>query len=206
MTEEISIMGSGGASRKRKIVKKKSNNAKKKMKVFQGTGEKVKVDRKMKKLFHKRAKEYNSDDDGDDDDNAADKSFPNKNHGAYSERNGYGTRKLGAEKLDDEPELSEGEDDDEDIEVLPAVTKFAEGCRAFRVAFKSIIKKNALDDVLGPILSGQKKLVAQKLAEEESEKKLRGEAKKEKLLVFERLYPLERIVIVCCRTFPYLVI
>ncbi|KAK4756457.1 hypothetical protein SAY87_006584 [Trapa incisa] len=184
MTEETSIAGSGGVLRKRKIGKKKSNNAKKKRKVFQGTGEKVKVDRKMKKLFRKRVKEYNSDDD--DDDNAADKSFPNKNQGAYSEKNGYGTRKLGADKLDEESELSEGEDDDENIEVLPTVTKFAEGCRAFRIAFKSIIKKSALDDVLGPILSGQKKLVAQKLAEEESEKKLRGEAKKEKLLIGEK--------------------
>lgn len=36
----------------------------------------------------------------------------------------------------------------------------------------------------GPILSANKKLVAEKLAEEEAEQKVKGEAKKEKRLVF----------------------
>lgn len=36
----------------------------------------------------------------------------------------------------------------------------------------------------GPILSANKKLVAEKLAEEEAERKVKGEAKKEKRLVF----------------------
>ena len=36
----------------------------------------------------------------------------------------------------------------------------------------------------GPVLSGHQKLVAEKLAEEEAERKVKGEAKKEKHLVF----------------------
>lgn len=35
----------------------------------------------------------------------------------------------------------------------------------------------------GPVLSAHKKLVAEKLAEEETERKVKGEAKKEKHLV-----------------------
>lgn len=142
MAEGTSISEAGGVLKKRKLGNKKYGKAKKKLKVFQGTGEKVKVDRRMKKLFRKRAKEYNSDDDD------ADKFASSKNYGAYSKRNEYDKRNLEADKLDEEPELSEDEDEDEDNEVLPAITKFAEGCRAFRVAFKSIIKKSASDDVL----------------------------------------------------------
>lgn len=216
MVEGAHISEARGVLKKRKIGNKKSHKSKKKVKMFQGSGEKVKVDRKMKKLFRKRAREYNSDDDDDDN---ADKSAPSKKYNAYSESNKYDKRNIEAGKVEEEPEVSEDEDEDEDNEDLPTITKFTEGCRAFRVAFKSIIKKSASDDVLvsshanflmvveenwacfhyisllqGPILSGQKKLVAQKLAEEESEKKLKGEAKKEKLLVYHWLYCLNRLV------------
>lgn len=37
----------------------------------------------------------------------------------------------------------------------------------------------------GPVLSGHKKLIAEKLAEEEEERKVKGDAKKEKHLVFD---------------------
>ena len=40
----------------------------------------------------------------------------------------------------------------------------------------------------GPILSANKKLVAEKLAEEEAERKVKGEAKKEKQLVFPTMF------------------
>lgn len=46
----------------------------------------------------------------------------------------------------------------------------------------------------GPILSANKKLVAEKLAEEEAERKVKGEAKKEKLMVF----PFKIKCFVCC--------
>lgn len=41
----------------------------------------------------------------------------------------------------------------------------------------------------GPVLSGHKKLVAEKLAEEASERKIKGEAKKDKHVVICRQLP-----------------
>ncbi|XP_038979427.1 uncharacterized protein LOC120109889 isoform X2 [Phoenix dactylifera] len=63
------------------------------------------------------------------------------------------------------------------------ITKFAEGARAFRVVFLKIMKKNLPNDPLGPILLTHRKLIAEKLTEEEVEHKVKGEAKKEKHLV-----------------------
>ncbi|XP_058733966.1 uncharacterized protein LOC131605650 [Vicia villosa] len=77
----------------------------------------------------------------------------------------------------------EGEDADE---IQPGITKFTEGCKAFKMAFKSIIQKSVSDDLLGPVLSAQKNLVIEKLAEEEAERKVKGEAKKEKLMLAEK--------------------
>ncbi|KAL3530102.1 hypothetical protein ACH5RR_009424 [Cinchona calisaya] len=69
----------------------------------------------------------------------------------------------------------------------PGVLRFSEGCKAFRLAFKKITKKTAsTDDILGPVLSAHKKLVAEKLVGEEAERKVKGEAKKEKHLVGEK--------------------
>lgn len=51
---------------------------------------------------------------------------------------------------------------------------------------KKILKKSASDDILGPVLSAHKKLVAEKLAEEDVERKVKGEAKKEKHLIREK--------------------
>ncbi|PPD91033.1 hypothetical protein GOBAR_DD12016 [Gossypium barbadense] len=73
-----------------------------------------------------------------------------------------------------------------EVEIQPGVMKFTDGVRAFRLAFKNIIKRNVADDSLGPVLSGHKQLVAKKLAEEEAERKVKGEAKKEKHLVAEK--------------------
>lgn len=41
----------------------------------------------------------------------------------------------------------------------------------------------------GPVLSAHKKLIAEKLADEEAERKVKGEAKKEKHMVFFSYYP-----------------
>ncbi|CDP19993.1 unnamed protein product [Coffea canephora] len=64
--------------------------------------------------------------------------------------------------------------------------RFSEVCKAFRLAFKKITKKTASTDHDGPVLSAHRKLVAEKLAEEEAERKVKGEAKKEKHLVGEK--------------------
>ncbi|OAY77001.1 RRP15-like protein [Ananas comosus] len=66
------------------------------------------------------------------------------------------------------------------------ITRFDEGCRAFRVAFSKIMKKKLPYDALGPMLSAHKKLVVEKLAEEEAEHKAKGDAKKEKILASEK--------------------
>lgn len=51
----------------------------------------------------------------------------------------------------------------------------------------------------GPVLSGHKTLVAEKLAEEVAERRVKGEAKKEKHLVFRfSLYLLIYFVILAC--------
>ncbi|KAK8678262.1 hypothetical protein V6N13_143767 [Hibiscus sabdariffa] len=48
------------------------------------------------------------------------------------------------------------------------------------------VKKNVANDSLSPVLSGHKQLIANKLAEEEAERKVKGEAKKEKHLIAEK--------------------
>ncbi|KAI7745735.1 hypothetical protein M8C21_009336, partial [Ambrosia artemisiifolia] len=68
MAEVLQMQEAGQGPRKRKIGHKKGKG-KKKMKVFQGSGQKVKMDGKMKKLFRKKARDYNSDDSDDDNDN-----------------------------------------------------------------------------------------------------------------------------------------
>ncbi|KAK6927657.1 hypothetical protein RJ641_006248, partial [Dillenia turbinata] len=75
-----------------------------------------------------------------------------------------------------EVEVSEGEGEEDGAQ--PGITKFTEG-----IAFKKITKENLTDDPLGPVLSRQKQLLAEKLAEEESEQKVKGESKKEKKLI-----------------------
>lgn len=160
---------------KRKAGKNKGKLAKKRQRVMpEGAQKKVKIDKKMRKLFQKRARDYNSDEDGEDE--------------------------ARIDKFYDEDDDFEGEDDelgveeasevseDEDGGIQPGVTKFTEGIKAFKLAFKKIVaKKSGGDsDVLGPVLSAHKKLLGEKLAEEEAERKANGEAKKEKHLKGEK--------------------
>ncbi|KAE8654874.1 hypothetical protein F3Y22_tig00117034pilonHSYRG00049 [Hibiscus syriacus] len=130
----------------------------------------------MRNLFEKRARDYNSDDEDEEEEkeNTAEEAAPN-----YTRRGGGGD--ISSEGSDG----SEGEQEGGD-EIQSGVMKFTEGVRAFRLAFKNIIKKNVANDSLGPVLSGHKQLIAKKLAEEEAERKVRGEAKKEKHLVAEK--------------------
>lgn len=138
MAEETHLAETRIASKKRKLGKKKGKNAKKKMKMSKGSVPKVKIDPKMKKLFRKRARDYNSDDEDeelDKYDGARDKSF-NKKRVSFDES-----------MLDHEFEDDHGDDaseegvSDEEDDIQPGITKFSEGCRAFKMAFKSIIKK-----------------------------------------------------------------
>ncbi|CAK7349158.1 unnamed protein product [Dovyalis caffra] len=171
------------AFKKRKSGHKKGSNAKKKQRQFLDMKAKVKkIDPRLKKLLKKKARDYNSDDDNEDETAHAseDDNADSMNDDVSSDDDGKEKKNLGIEI-----EGSENEDE-EDYDMQPGITRFSEGSRAFRIAFKSIIKKAISDDSLGPVLSGHKKLVAEKLAEEETERKVKGESKKEKHLVREK--------------------
>lgn len=154
--------------RKRNMGKKKGKKPKnKKLKMLEGKGKKLRLSKKMRNLFEKRARQYNSDDD--------------------EEEREEGEEALGDTRIGRGGDNSSEENDgSEEVEIQPGVMKFTDGVRAFRLAFKNIIKRNVADDSLGPVLSGHKQLVAKKLAEEKAERKVKGEAKKEKHLVAEK--------------------
>ncbi|KAH8489698.1 hypothetical protein Peur_058853 [Populus x canadensis] len=180
MAEETQMRESVKPFRKRKSGHKKGSNFKKKQKQFLGNKEKVKkIDPRLKKLLRKKARDYNSDDDNEDETaHASEDDNADSMDDDVSSDDGKEKKNLGIEI-----EGSENEDNDE---IPPGITKFSEGCRAFRIAFKSISKKAISDDSLGPVLSGHKTLVAEKLAEEVAERRVKGEAKKEKHLVGEK--------------------
>lgn len=211
MAEELqSVSEAGNFFRKRKMEhKKKGGKGKKKQKGAPFSEKRVKIDNKMKKLFQKRARDYNSDNEDDDDNDAKrapvtrakstsygkekPKSYGKEKPTSYSRKKPTSYRKE-EDDFDKEWEDDGGEDDDEEIEisedengeVQPGITKFIDGCNAFRLAFKKILKKSASDDILGPVLSAHKNLIAEKLAEEDVERKVKVEAKKEKHLIREK--------------------
>lgn len=132
---------------------------------------------KFLKLLRKRARDYNSDDEDEDGDDRQQEHLPNPQRRVDED--------------DDEAlshsEPEEGEDEDEEEGASSsAVTRFEQGCRAFRVAFLKIMAKKLPDDPLGPILSAHKTLVAAKLAEEVEEHKPKREARKEKRVAAEK--------------------
>ncbi|KAL7128611.1 hypothetical protein ABFS83_13G006600 [Erythranthe nasuta] len=205
------------SGRKRNSGKKKGKMSKKRQRVMpQGADNKVRVDRKMQKMFQKRARDYNSSGEEGEEEDEPRRRQPGGAAG-YNRKDGGGggggeqqpprgqfprqTIYNKFQKKDDEFEgglSDDGEEEDQGADaeevsedenggIQPGVTKFAEGINAFRLAFKKIVKKSGGDeDILGPVLSANKKLVAEKLAEEESEKKVKGEAKKEKHLIREK--------------------
>lgn len=184
-----------GVKRKKEWKKssyKKSKNKKKMRTLGPGSedGRVKKMDKKMKKFFQKKARSYNSDDDEVEEGNQYLKRgeeqsgiVKNEAKGGF-ESNFSDNEEEGEENGEEKIEVSE----DEDSEIQPGIMRFSEGCKAFRLSFKKITKKTASTDhdVLGPVLSAHKKLVAEKLAEEEAERKVKGEAKKEKHLVGEK--------------------
>ncbi|MED6211670.1 hypothetical protein PIB30_075971 [Stylosanthes scabra] len=196
MAEEMQLQESGGHSRKRKFAKKQGHKKKPKTMLPPHGQKKVKIDKKMKKLFRKRAREYNSDDDEDEEENEATvPTTTNKHNGeeidSEEPSEGEDTAEGGQKRwkkngIDEHNEFSEDEGGEEDGVVQPGIMKFTEGVRAFKMAFRNIINKSVSDDSLGPILSGHKKLIADKLAEEEAEKETKGEAKKEKQKLAEK--------------------
>ncbi|KAK9747937.1 hypothetical protein RND81_02G025000 [Saponaria officinalis] len=129
----------------------------------------------MKKLFRKRASEYNSDSDdvNESENDSIDEKEKRGRDGEFEQNDGEG-----------EHDGGDVEDSDEDDLVPP--TKFGDGCNAFRTAFQKIMSIPAEDESLGPILSAHKKLVVAKLAAEDTKKKVDKEKKKEKLSIDEK--------------------
>ncbi|XP_011069684.1 RRP15-like protein [Sesamum indicum] len=173
--------------KKRRVGKNKGKMAKKKQRMMpQGAENRMKVDKRMRKLFQKRAREYNSDEEGEYEQLqqsalstgvAKFKKSDDEFEGGFSDNSEEENQRI------EEYEVSE----DEDGGIQPGITKFTEGIKAFKLAFKKVVKKSGGDEeVLGPVLSAHKKLLAEKLAEEEEEKKVKGEAKKEKHLIGEK--------------------
>ena len=158
MTEETQMVEAAKNPKKRNIGKKKSSKSKMKKKPKRVFPERVgdltkpkKIDRKMKKLFRKRARDYNS----DEEEESAPENGPELENKDEEELNGGGGYSS-EEEAGEEDGIQKGKDanfddefsDDEDGEIQPGITKFTEGCRAFRMAFKSIIKKSIQDDGL----------------------------------------------------------
>ncbi|KAK3126145.1 hypothetical protein QOZ80_7AG0552310 [Eleusine coracana subsp. coracana] len=165
--------GKGGKSKKKKLprsdepIRRRAN----------------KPSAKFLKLLKKRARDYNSDDDEEE--------------GEEGEQQRRQRERPPRRRNDDHDDDEEGDlsgDDDEEAASSSGdeagggggVTRFEEGCRAFRVAFQKIMSKKLPDDPLGPILSAHKKLVAAKLAEEVDERKPKSEVRKEKRAAAEK--------------------
>ncbi|CAH8352181.1 unnamed protein product [Eruca vesicaria subsp. sativa] len=172
-------------TRKRRVGSKNGGKSKnKKQKSQPPSSDRFKLTQKKKKLFQKRARDYNSDEEEEDEPKKApevtirEKIFTDANMGPnYDEI---------VEDEDDE-DKDEGSDGEDHGEIQSGITRFGDddGCNAFKMAFKAIMKSKG-DDALGPVLSAHKHLVAQKLADEEAEKKAKGQARKAKHLVAEK--------------------
>ncbi|WZZ12078.1 RRP15-like protein [Brassica rapa] len=172
-------------TRKRRVGLKNGGKSKnKKQKTRPPSSDRFKLTQKKQKLFQKRARDYNSDDEEEDESKKApevtirEKIFSDANMGPnYDE----------VEEEEDGSDKDENSDGEDHGEIQSGITRFAadDGCNAFKMAFKSIMKSKG-DDALGPVLSAQKNLIAQKLAEEEAEKKAKGQARKAKYLVAEK--------------------
>ncbi|KAM1358862.1 hypothetical protein ACFX15_045076 [Malus domestica] len=199
MAEENHLPEAAAEPRKRKIGKKKGSRAKKRAKMLHSSEEiramkPKKINKKMKKLFLKRAREYDSEDEEESKQEHVKpkpkpKPQPQPLGNNEEEPSGSGGSSSGeeAEEGGGGHNRDDGfSDDEEHGEFLPGIMKFSEGCKAFRLAFKSIIKKSVSQDAVGPVMSAHKKLVAEKLAEEQTERKAKGEAKKEKHTVIEK--------------------
>ncbi|KAL0717986.1 hypothetical protein Bca4012_067308 [Brassica carinata] len=184
--EETHTAVSERGTRKRRVGAKNGGKSKnKKQKTHPPSSDRFKLTQKKKKLFQKRARDYNSDEDEEEDESnkapevtIREKIFSDANMGPnYDE----------VEEEEDGSDKDENSDGEDHGEIQSGITRFGDndGCNAFKMAFKSIMKSKG-DDALGPVLSAHKHLIAQKLADEEAEKKAKGQARKAKHLVAEK--------------------
>ena len=120
----------------------------------------VEINQQMKKHYHKRAREYNSDEDDETTALAIWKtrsvasltnrgvvSFTKKHHEEEDPSEDEGAAR-GQRTQKKHVTDKNGNFDDGDDEIQPGTTKFTQGCKAFKMAFKSIINKSISDDLL----------------------------------------------------------
>lgn len=154
MAAEVQASEMSKVPRKRKPKHNKACKARKKsQREFYQERKEVKGlnSRKMKKLFKKRAKEYNSDDDEEEPSRRAG-DLGAQPHGGDEQAASDSSEEDGeAEALDvggEHGDEGNGGSEDEDHGSKDEITKFTEGCRAFRVSFLKIMKKNISKDPL----------------------------------------------------------
>ncbi|KAL3646152.1 hypothetical protein CASFOL_011332 [Castilleja foliolosa] len=173
--------------RKRKSGKNKGKMEKKRQRVMmaKGSGKKVRVDKKMRKLIKRRVRDYNS--DNSDEEKQEDEPVRIYER-AIQDKKEFKKKEddIAGGLSDDGEEDNQGFDpedvsEDENGGAQPGVMKLTEGIKGFKLAFTKVVSSGIGEDILGPVLSANKKLIAEKLAEEEAEKKVKGEVKKEKL-------------------------
>lgn len=156
MAEETQLLESGRGLKKRQLLKRhggKKSNKKPKLLPVPQVQKKVKMDKKMKKLIRKRAREYNSDDDGGEDNdilpginNKVIEEEDKESNESSDEEEAGGQDAWNSTMSDMNNDISEDEGEDGDIQ--PGITRFTEGCRAFRMAFRNIMKKSVSKDSL----------------------------------------------------------
>ncbi|KAL6647638.1 hypothetical protein ACP70R_015075 [Stipagrostis hirtigluma subsp. patula] len=141
---------------------------------------------KFLKVLRKRARDYNSDDDDEEEEQDQRQELPASPRRRRDDHRDDDEEEPHSEEEKEEEEEASSSGEEEGGGGGGGVTRFEQGCRAFRVAFLKIMAKKLPDDPLGPILSAHKKLVAAKLAEEVEEHKPKGEARKEKRAAAEK--------------------
>lgn len=146
MAEANAMESVSGVKRRRRV----GTSNKNKPRMMGQNRNKVKVDRKMQKLFRKRARAYNSDDEDDEKAVAAPavgeeskismRSYEDKNEEEVYE----------GEEEEEKDSIADGErsEDGESGDIQPGIARFTDGCKAFGAAFRSILKKSIADETL----------------------------------------------------------
>lgn len=150
MTEATQSADVSNVGRNRSSGRKKGKNSKKRPRTtHQGGERKVKINQKTRKLFQKRARDYNSDDEDEEEEEAA-QQVPSVVAVDRPKRSGDVSEGEASDDGEEENEVVEGGEEevseDESGGIQPGVVKFAEGIKAFKLAFKKIVKKSACDE------------------------------------------------------------
>lgn len=142
----IAHAAQGGELKRKRRKSGHSKKSKKNVNVNHGGGPKVRnITPKMKKLFRKRAREYNS--DNDDDESNVNREDDQDISMSDDEKKLSEDRDIDDNSADVSSDGS-GEDDNSDSDDDHGIAKFKDGSKAFEAAFRSIMKKGVPDDGL----------------------------------------------------------